>query len=99
MGNKKRRKEKFLLGHPWCCFCGGNTPSVEWDHFPSRAIFDDRKWPEGFVFPACSPCNSFSRRAESVIAFLSRVYTKEENGKCVFSGKPSNRRVLFAKAY
>ena len=25
--------------------------------------------------------------------------SKEEIGKCVFSGKPSNRRVLFAKAY
>ena len=25
--------------------------------------------------------------------------SKEEKGKCVFSGKPSNRRVLFAKAY
>ncbi|MEE0909776.1 MAG: hypothetical protein UIQ51_03275, partial [Bacteroidales bacterium] len=24
---------------------------------------------------------------------------KEEEGKCVFSGKPSNRRVIFAKAY
>jgi prolyl-tRNA synthetase len=24
---------------------------------------------------------------------------KEENGKCVYSGKPSNRRVLFARAY
>ncbi len=25
--------------------------------------------------------------------------TREESGKCVFSGKPSSRRVLFAKAY
>jgi len=25
--------------------------------------------------------------------------TKEENGKCIYSGKPSNKRVLFAKAY
>ena len=24
---------------------------------------------------------------------------KEESGKCVFSGKPSNKRVIFAKAY
>ena len=24
---------------------------------------------------------------------------KEEHGKCVFSGNPSKRRVLFAKAY
>jgi prolyl-tRNA synthetase len=24
---------------------------------------------------------------------------KEENGKCVYSGKPSNKRVLFARAY
>ena len=25
--------------------------------------------------------------------------TKDENGVCVFSGKPSTKRVLFAKAY
>jgi len=25
--------------------------------------------------------------------------SKEENGKCIYSGKPSNRRVLFARAY
>jgi prolyl-tRNA synthetase len=25
--------------------------------------------------------------------------SKEEPGNCVFSGKPSNKRVLFAKAY
>lgn len=25
--------------------------------------------------------------------------TQEENGKCIYSGKPSNKRVLFAKAY
>ena len=24
---------------------------------------------------------------------------KEENGKCIFTGEPSNKRVLFAKAY
>jgi len=23
----------------------------------------------------------------------------EENGKCIYSGKPSNKRVLFARAY
>ena len=25
--------------------------------------------------------------------------TPEESGKCIYSGKPSNRRVLFARAY
>ncbi|MEM8970396.1 MAG: proline--tRNA ligase, partial [Bacteroidota bacterium] len=24
---------------------------------------------------------------------------EEEEGKCIYSGKPSNKRVLFAKAY
>jgi hypothetical protein len=62
-----------------CCFCGGGTPAEEIDHFPSRAIFDDRQWPEGFVFPACSSCNRISRHPESIISFLSRLHTHKED--------------------
>lgn len=81
MGNNKRRKQKFFSEHSKCCFCGGDTPAVEQDHFPSRAIFDDRQWPEGFAFPACSSCNRLSSRPEVIISFLSRVHAKEENEK------------------
>lgn len=81
MSNNKRRKQKFFSEHSKCCFCGGDTPAVEQDHFPSRAIFDDRQWPEGFVFPACSSCNRSSSRPEIIISFLSRVHTIEENEK------------------
>lgn len=81
MGNNKLRKERFFLEHSKCCFCGGHTPAVEQDHIPSRAIFDDRKWPEGFVFPACSSCNRLSSRPEVIISFLSRFHATEENEK------------------
>ena len=73
MGAKSERRKKFLAGHPICCFCGGNTPAVEEDHIPSRALFRNRQWPEGYVFPACKPCNEASRYDEQVIAFLCRA--------------------------
>jgi hypothetical protein len=79
MGNRKKLREKFFAEHPSCCFCGGAARAVEEDHFPSRALFDDRQWPEGYVFPACKSCNRVSRREETVIAFLSRLYSGEFN--------------------
>lgn len=84
MGIRKRRKENFFSEHTKCCFCGGNTPAFEQDHIPSRAIFEDRQWPEGFAFPACSSCNRLSSRPEVIISFLSRVHAIDENEKHAF---------------
>lgn len=56
-----------------CCFCGGLTPATEEDHFPSRALFLERVWPEGYAFPACEKCNHVTQRDESIVALLSRV--------------------------
>lgn len=56
-----------------CCFCGGDTPAVTEDHVPNRAFFDGRRWPEGYCFPACEPCNSITRCSEKVVAFLARI--------------------------
>lgn len=83
MGNKKRKKEKFLSEHQYCCFCGGKTLAVEPDHFPSRALFDNRQWPEGYIFPACISCNRKTRKEESVVAFLSRIYAEDENSSLI----------------
>ncbi len=73
MGNAARRKRKFFSEHPFCCFCGGATPATTEDHFPSRALFRDRKWPEGYVFPACLPCNQATARDELIVAWISRL--------------------------
>lgn len=79
---KNQRRANFFAEHPTCCFCGGDTPAVEEDHFPSRALFRDRQWPEGYVFPACKSCNEASRFDEQVIAFLVRIFPNidSENG-------------------
>ena len=36
---------------------------------------------------------------ETVRDFSCGVFFDEEEGKCIFSGKPSHRRVLFARSY
>lgn len=74
MGSSKRLKEKFLQENPLCCFCGGGRPAEEPDHIPSRSMFLNRQWPEGFEFPACVECNRETRYDEEIVAFISRVY-------------------------
>ena len=74
MGSKSQRKKLFLRQHPICCFCGGETKAVEPDHIPSRVLFDNRQWPEGYEFPACVKCNRETRHDEQVVAMLSRIY-------------------------
>ncbi|ALO44889.1 hypothetical protein [Pseudohongiella spirulinae] len=81
MGSKKQKREKFLAEHPICCFCGGGSEAEEPDHIPSRAIFDDRQWPEGFEFPACVRCNRATRYDEEIVAFISRLYPDPAGAK------------------
>lgn len=71
---KRERREEFLRMHPICCFCGGVRPAVEQDHFPSRALFANRAWPEGYEFPACFKCNHATQNDEEFVAFLARGY-------------------------
>jgi hypothetical protein len=78
MSAKTHRRSHFLSEHPLCCFCGGQTPSAEPDHIPSRVFFDDRQWPEGYIFPACVQCNRISRHDEQVVALLSRLYSEAQ---------------------
>lgn len=86
VGSKKYIKNQFLRDHPTCCFCGGSTPTEELDHIPSRVLFNDRQWPEGYIFPACIKCNRVSRHDEQVVAMLSRFYPdpNTQNSKSVF---------------
>lgn len=70
MGAARRRKQEFFQKHPLCCYCGGKRAASEEDHQPARVFFRDRKWPEGFVFPACHACNSASREAEHLVSLF-----------------------------
>jgi hypothetical protein len=73
MGDSKRRKSKFFAEHPYCCFCGGSERATTEDHQPARSLFDSRRWPEGYVFPACERCNAASSRDEAVLAYVTRL--------------------------
>ena len=74
MGESKNWKRAFLMKHPRCCFCGGTNESAEPDHVPSRAFFESKQWPEGFVFPACVACNRGTRHDEQKVAMLSWLF-------------------------
>ncbi|MCA1532089.1 hypothetical protein I6F21_05885 [Bradyrhizobium sp. NBAIM03] len=73
MGDRKRRKQAFLAAHPICCFCGGKRPAETEDHVPARGIFDERRWPDGYNFPACTACNNLTRHDEKIVAMLARI--------------------------
>jgi len=82
MSEKSRRDRKAireaLLRRP-CIYCGGGTPATTTDHMPSRSLFNDATWPEGFEFPACARCQKISRYAETMIGFLSVIYSDPDD--------------------
>lgn len=74
MGEGKRKqshRQKFLLEHPWCIYCGEVATTT--DHFPPRCFFEGRQWPEHYEFPCCSDCNQEGRGYEQAFAVLARV--------------------------
>lgn len=73
MGQSAARKKAFYASHPVCAFCGGSAPSETVEHCPPRALFLNRKWPEGYEFPSCRACNSGSSDDDLIVAFLSRM--------------------------
>lgn len=70
MGDSKRRKQRFFTQHPFCYFCGGDTPAVQVDHVPPRAMFLQRNWPLAHEFPACASCNNGSSVQDRLFAFI-----------------------------
>jgi len=78
MGLKAQKRREFFRKHPICCFCGGDAQATEPDHIPSRVLFDNRQWPEGYVFPSCVACNRETRHDEQVVALLSRIYPEAD---------------------
>src|SRR5580704_6101100 len=73
MANRTEIRKKFFVDHPLCCFCGGVRRASTEDHQPARSFFDQRRWPEGYNFPACERCNAASRSFENVFAVLVRM--------------------------
>jgi len=72
VGQQKNRLEKFLKEHPFCCFCGGAEHATSKDHLPPRTVFRDKKWPEGYEFPACEKCNNGSAENDALVGMMSR---------------------------
>ena len=69
--------QRLLAAQPNCIYCGGHTPATTVEHMPSRIIFDNKQRPKGLEFSACKACNDSTRKAETIIAMLSRVYPGE----------------------
>lgn len=74
----KKRKREFLKQHPICFNCGTAAATTE-DHVPSRECFVGRHFPDGFVFPACEPCNAKISSIEQGMALLIRVADQDES--------------------
>ena len=90
MGASKNKRQKFLIDHPYCCFCGGQDLATTIDHIPARICFPGRNGPDGFEFPACAVCQSASRQDELAFGYFVRLidpsnvnYRSEEIRKAV----------------
>lgn len=50
------------------------------EHCPPRAMFQFRRWPEGFEFPACQACNQDTSDHDLLVAMLARMDPFEGKG-------------------
>lgn len=76
MGQAKVRRtlrSRLLEQHPYCIFCGGQTPSDTVEHLPPRALFLNKQRPHGLEFASCWACNNGTSHADLVASFLARV--------------------------
>ncbi len=78
---KLGKTKRFLLAHPYCCFCGGSEPSTTIDHIPPKACFPDGYWPEDFEFPACEVCNQGSKRDDQLTGFYTQLLDFNESNR------------------
>lgn len=79
MGEAKRRRKLFDASSP-CIFCGGQRVANTQEHCPPRALFREKKWPEGYVFPSCEDCNGGTSDDDLMVAFLAHL-TKSGNSE------------------
>ena len=78
---KLGKTQRFLLAHPYCCFCGGTEQSTSIDHVPPKACFPDGYWPEEFEFPACEACNQGSRKDDQLTGFYTQLLDFNESNR------------------
>jgi len=76
MGEAQRRKVKIKTSAP-CIFCGGGTLATTKEHCPPKALFRNKEWPDGYVFPACINCNGGSSDEDLIVAFLAHLKTED----------------------
>jgi hypothetical protein len=72
MGMGKIRRKIFFSANPFCIFCGGSEPATTIEHCPPKAMFDQKRWPEGYEFAACAACNSGSSDQDLLISWMAR---------------------------
>ncbi len=73
MGTAQIRRKKFFANNPTCIFCGGGEPATTIEHCPPKAMFDQKKWPEGYEFAACAKCNNGTSDQDLIIAWMARI--------------------------
>lgn len=73
-------RERFLAANPHCVFCGGANPATTIEHCPPRALFQHKRWPEGFEFAACETCNHGTGDQDAIVAMLARMGPDEATG-------------------
>jgi hypothetical protein len=73
MDNFKSKRDRLLSACPHCIYCGGQTPSETVDHCPPRAMFQEKKAPEGYEFGSCEACNSGTSDADLMVSALARI--------------------------
>lgn len=80
MGSATRHRQAFLQANPSCAFCGGGVHATTIEHCPPRAMFQFRRWPEGFEFPACAVCNQGTDDHDLIVALLARMDPFQNKG-------------------
>src|SRR5271157_3478724 len=78
---KKGKKARFLMKHPYCCFCGGTELATTLDHVPPKACFPEGFWPEEFEFPACKACNNGTSKYDQIFGFYSMLLDFNEGNR------------------
>lgn len=70
---KRITKERILREKPFCCYCGGRTPSETVDHNPAKVFFLKKNPPVGYdEFPACLNCNDGVKREEGLFGLIAK---------------------------
>ena len=99
MGERSRKWRTFFAQHPRCVFCGGARQAQTIEHYPPKAMFKKKLWPEGYEFPACDECNPGSRTDDLIVSILARVdplnsRESDEEDQKVLEGLMSRLRIV-----